>query len=80
MLSTVKPTDRISLVLYDDHVDVEFPLTLMTKENKELTKAKVEKIRDRSATNLCGGLLKGMLCSVHAFGIVCVYSVCIVCV
>jgi len=47
-------------VLYDDHVDVEFPLTLMTKENKELTKAKVEKIRDRSATNLCGGLLKGV--------------------
>ena len=55
----VKACDRICLVLYDDHVDVEFPLTLMTKENKELTKAKVKKIRDRGATNLCGGLLKG---------------------
>ena len=55
----MKACDRICLVLYDDHVDVEFPLTLMTKENKQLTKAKVEKIRDRGATNLCGGLLKG---------------------
>ena len=56
----VKACDRICLVLYDDHVVVEFPLTQMTKENKELTKSKVEKIKDRGATNLCGGLLKGL--------------------
>lgn len=59
IFTVVKPCDRICLVLYDDFVDVEFPLTEMTKENKELTKSKVEKIRDNGATNLCGGLLKG---------------------
>ena len=63
----MKACDRICLVLYDDRVDVEFPLTLMTKENKELTKAKVEKIRDRGATNLCGGLLKGISSFTHVF-------------
>ena len=59
----------MSLVLYDDQVDVEFPLTLMTKQNKELTKAQVEKIRDRGATNLCGGLLKGNFVHISILGI-----------
>ena len=63
----MKACDRICLVLYDDRVDVEFPLTRMTKDNKELTKAKVEKIKDRGATNLCGGLLKGKFQLGHSY-------------
>lgn len=60
VIDQLKPTDRLSLILYDDLVNVEFPLTPMTKENKDLTKSKVKKIRHRGSTNLCGGLLKGM--------------------
>ena len=60
VIDQLKSCDRLCLVLYDDLVSVEFPLTQMTKENKEMTKSKVEKIRERGATNLCGGLLKGM--------------------
>ena len=60
VIDQLKACDQLCLVLYDDVVTVEFPLTPMTWENKEMTKAKVEKITHRGATNLCGGLLKGM--------------------
>ena len=60
MIDQLKACDQLCLVLYDDMVTVEFPLTPMTWENNEMTKAKVEKITHRGATNLCGGLLKGM--------------------
>ena len=60
VIDQLKPCDRLCLVLYDDLVSVEFPLTPMTKQNKEMTKSKVENIAHRGATNLCGGLLKGM--------------------
>ena len=60
VIDQLKSCDRLSLVLYDTEVSLEFPLIPMTKENKEFTKFKVEKIIQRGATNLCGGLLKGM--------------------
>ena len=60
VIDQLKSCDRLSLVLYDTEVSLEFPLMPMTKENKEFTKFKVEKIRQRGSTNLCGGLLKGM--------------------
>ena len=53
VIDQLKPSDRLCLVLYDDLVSIEFPLTPMTK-------SKVEKMEHRGATNLCGGLLKGM--------------------
>ena len=60
VIDQLKPTDRLSLVLYDDLVNVEFSLTRMTAENKKVAKSKVEKIIPRGFTNLCDGLLKGM--------------------
>lgn len=59
----MKDTDRLSVVTYDSNVKVDFPLTVMTAENKERTKVMVKAIRDGSSTNLCGGLLKG-LCNI----------------
>lgn len=60
VIDQLKTCDRLCLVLYDDLVSVEFPLTPMTNQNKEMTKSKIEKIRERGSTNLSGGLLKGM--------------------
>ena len=60
IIDQLQSCDRLGLVVYNDLVSVEFPLTQMTKENKEMTKSKVEKIREHGTTNLCGGLLKGM--------------------
>ena len=60
VIDQLKSSNQLCLVLYDDLVSIEFPLTPVTRQNKEMTKSKVEKIRHYGATNLCGGLLKGM--------------------
>ncbi len=56
----MKECDRISLVTYDTCVNLEFELLKMDTVNKERAKRFVEKLRDGSSTNLCGGLMKGM--------------------
>ncbi len=58
---TVKDCDRMSLVTYDSSVTVNFSLMNMDKPNKSRAKALVESIKEGSCTNLCGGLLKGVL-------------------
>ena len=60
IIDQLKHSDRFCLVLFDDQVDLQFPLTRMTSENKKMVKSKVSKITPRGTTNLCGGLLKGM--------------------
>ena len=60
IIDQLDSSDRLGLVVYNDMVSVEFPLTPMTKKNKEKTKSKVTKIKAHGYTNLCGGLLKGM--------------------
>lgn len=60
VIDQLKDTDRLSVVTYDTHVKVDFPLTTMNAANKERTKVTVKAIKDGSSTNLCGGLLKGM--------------------
>ena len=62
LILVVKECDRISLVLYDTTVKLEFGLTKMTEENKEMVKSCVSAIRDGTSTNLCGGLMKGKPC------------------
>jgi len=56
---TVKECDRLSLVTYDTQVYLDFGLTAMDKANKERTKQTIQKLKDGSCTNLCGGLMKG---------------------
>ena len=65
IIDQLNQCDRLCLVLYDDVVNVEFPLTTMTKENKEICTLEVAKITDGGTTNLCGGLLKGMEQIIH---------------
>ena len=62
--STVKECDRFSLVTYDSDVYLKFGLIKMTQDNKARATSTVEAIIDGSSTNLCGGLLKGLL---HAY-------------
>ena len=59
ILTTVKECDRLSLVTYDTQVYLDFGLTVMNRANKDKTKALIQKLRDGSCTNLCGGLVKG---------------------
>ena len=57
----MKDCDRLSLVTYDTNVKLQFGLTKMNDEQKEKTKEAVKALKSGSSTNLCGGLLEGML-------------------
>ena len=50
----------MSVVTYDSNVYLDFGLMKMSKENKKVCLDKIQQIRDQSATNLSGGLLKGL--------------------
>ena len=60
VVSQLTPKDRLSLVVYDDSVDLVFNLTYVTPENKQDIESKIDEVHTRGSTNLCGGLLKGM--------------------
>ena len=59
----VKECDRLSLVTYDTNVYLDFSLTSMSTTNKDKTKITISKLREGSSTNLCGGLVRGILCT-----------------
>lgn len=60
VLTQLNEKDRLAVVSYDDKVCVEFGLCNMTKQNKDFASSKINGIKQRGMTNLCGGLLKGM--------------------
>ncbi len=60
MIDHLSEDDRLSLVAYDDNVEVATPLTKMTKEGKQLSRAALSQIKDRGSTNLSGGLFQGL--------------------
>ena len=53
--------DHLALVTYDTDVYVDFGLMKMTSQNKESALRKIKAITDGSSTNLCGGLMKGLV-------------------
>ena len=57
----MKECDRFSLVTYDSNVELRFGLIKMTTDNKARATTTVEAMKAGSSTNLCGGLLKGLL-------------------
>ena len=59
-MSTVKSSDRLSVVTYDSNVNVNFELMQMNEDKKTYARSLVASIMEGSSTNLCGGLLKGM--------------------
>lgn len=60
VVSQLTAKDRLCLVVYDDKVDLVFPLTFVSSENKTDIMGKIQSVQTKGSTNLCGGLLKGM--------------------
>ena len=60
VVSQLAARDRLALIVYDGSIDVIFALTKITSENKGQIEAKIDSVKTRGSTNLCGGLLKGM--------------------
>lgn len=57
IIDQLSPNDYISIVCYDEVVDVIYPAG--RAENKTSIKSKIDKITDRGSTNLMGGAMKG---------------------
>lgn len=57
LIDQLNSTDYLSIVNYDDQVEVSSASQLV--KNKEALKSVIDKISDRGATNLSGGMLEG---------------------
>ena len=57
----VNSEDRLSLVSYDTNVYLNFPLRAMSRRNKETALQEIKVLQAGSSTNLCGGLMKGLV-------------------
>ncbi len=58
--SQLREQDELSIVTFDDKIDVLVPMKLMTNTNREDSLASIKNIRDGGSTNLSGGLLQGI--------------------
>jgi Ca-activated chloride channel family protein len=57
VVDNLQPQDLLSIVSYDDKVEVEFPSSQVV--NKEQIKTKIRNLDHRGSTNLSGGMLEG---------------------
>jgi len=57
LVDKLQPSDRISIVEYDDQISVLWPSTPV--ESPDMIKAKINTLFPRGSTNLTGGMLKG---------------------
>ncbi len=57
VVDNLQPEDILSIVSYDDKVEVEYPSSQVL--NKELIKNKIRNLTDRGSTNLSGGMMEG---------------------
>jgi Ca-activated chloride channel homolog len=57
LVDKMRPSDRLSIVEYDDQINVLWPSTPV--ESPEMIKAKINSLTPRGSTNLTGGMLKG---------------------
>jgi Ca-activated chloride channel family protein len=57
LIDQLGPTDRLSIVLFDDRVDVLLPSTLVT--DREKVRALLEGVVERGATDMAAGLRAG---------------------
>ena len=58
-LRMLRPSDRFSIVIYDQEVDVLVPSTPASAEALRNAATQVERVQARGSTNLCGGWLTG---------------------
>jgi len=56
IISCLNEHDRFALVSYSDDARLEFALTRMTKENKELALLATDNLCDEGCTNLWSGV------------------------
>ncbi|MCP4751314.1 MAG: VWA domain-containing protein [Proteobacteria bacterium] len=57
LVDSMKPTDRLAIVEYDDQITVPWPSAPV--ESPEMIKRQIDKLRPRGSTNLTGGMMKG---------------------
>jgi Ca-activated chloride channel family protein len=57
VVDNLQTEDILSIVSYDDRVEIEYPSSQVL--NKELIKNKIKNLTDRGSTNLSGGMLEG---------------------
>jgi uncharacterized protein YegL len=60
LINNLSANDRLSVVTYNSHINVEFELTNMTSDAKVRCTDMVEKLKASECTNLSGGLFQGM--------------------
>ena len=62
MVNELSVRDSFSLVAFDSTIERIMPMKVMTAENKDSTRALIGGLTDKNCTNLCGGLLEGLMC------------------
>ena len=58
LVDQLQPTDRLSVVEYDDVISVLIPSTKV--ESKERIKSRIRSLYPRNSTNLCAGMMRGV--------------------
>ena len=58
-LRLLKSTDRFSIVVFDERVDVTMPSSFATAEARKLALRALQQVRPRGSTDLCSGWMHG---------------------
>ena len=58
-LRLLTSTDRVSIVVFDERVDVIMPSTFVTAEARKLALRALQEVRPRGSTDLCSGWMHG---------------------
>lgn len=58
-LGVLQPSDRISVVIFDDHIETLLPLTPFTSTTAQILSARLAQVEARGSTNLSAGWLTG---------------------
>ena len=60
VIRTLREEDRLSLIVYDDAVDIMFELMPMSKENQELVEMAIDTLEGRNSTDIFTALSKAI--------------------
>src|SRR4051812_7247123 len=58
-LRLLRSTDRVSIVVFDEQVDVILPSTFVTAEARKQALRALQQVRPRGSTDLCSGWMHG---------------------